>query len=192
MRVNRVATSLVFLLLIAAAPSTRPTLPRDIRDLANTSHRLLAGKATVLFFVGTECPVSNGYVPEMNRIAEAYAGQGIACYAVYAGADVTAAAAGKHAKEFAIALPAVIDPKCELADAVGATTTIEAAVVLADGSLAYRGRVDDTYVAFGRKKLVVLQHDVRDVLDDVVAGRRINPRTTTAVGCLIVRPEKKR
>ena len=33
--------------------------------------------AVVLFFLGTECPVSNGYAPEMQRLSEDYGPRGV-------------------------------------------------------------------------------------------------------------------
>ena len=42
-------------------------------------------RAVVLLFVSTDCPLSNGYVPELNRIERAYAPRGIAFYAVQGG-----------------------------------------------------------------------------------------------------------
>ncbi len=197
---------LIALLLIslAAAPTTRPTkhpttqpaVSRDLEvtDVAGHASRLLGGdaKAVVLFFVGTECPVSNGYAPEISRLAKAYGAKGVSCYVVYSGTDVDPAAAAKHAKEYKFTCPALVDSKCELANAVGAKITLEAAVVLPDGSVAYRGRIDDQYVTLGRKRFAPTTHDLQDVLDAVVAGKPVEPRFTQAVGCSIVMPEGKK
>ncbi len=185
-----------FLLLIAGGPSTQPAKLQDItvRDLANVEHHLPdpAAKATVLLFVGIECPVSNGYVPEINRLVKAYRERGIAFYAIYSGTDVTAEAAVRHQKAFELSPAGVADVDCSIANAVGATMTLEAAVVLADGSLIYLGRLDDQYASLGKKRFAAITHDLQNVLDDVLAGKVIEPRVTRAVGCAIVKLEAKK
>ncbi len=194
--VNQFGFLALILLSLAAGPATRSAglAERTVRDLANVEHRLPdpKSKATVLLFVGIECPVSNGYVPEINRLAKAYSRQSVMFVVIYSGADVTPAAAEKHVKAFAIAPPAVVDADCSIANAVGATMTLEAAVVLADGSLVYRGRIDDQYASLGKKRFAASTHDLQDVLDDVLAGKAVEPRFTRAVGCAIVKPDGKK
>ena len=192
----RFLLTLLLLGSIAAAPATKPVLPRDAEfsDLAGTLHHPLAtdGKAIVLLFVGAECPVSNGYAPEISRLSNEYSRKGVSFYVVYSGADMTREVAAKHAKEYGFTCPAVLDPQCDLATAVGATRTLEAAVVLPDGSLAYRGRIDDQYITYGKKRFAPTKHDLREVLETIVAGKPVEPRVTSAVGCMIVMPEMKK
>ncbi|CAN5372404.1 hypothetical protein BH10PLA1_BH10PLA1_14540 [soil metagenome] len=195
MNVRRFLLVLLLIGSIAAAPATRPVLPREfeVTDLADKVHRPFAGdaKAVVLLFVGVECPVSNSYAPEISRLANEFVARGIEFYVVYAGTDVTRDKAVKHAKDYVFSCPAVLDPHCDLATAVGANTTLEAAVMLPDGSLVYRGRMDDQYITFGKKRFAATQHDLRDVLEAVAAGKPIEPRVTPVVGCMIVKPETK-
>src|SRR4051812_22552861 len=42
-----------------------------------------ANRATVLVFVGTTCPISNRYAPELARLHARFAPQGIAFHLVY-------------------------------------------------------------------------------------------------------------
>jgi len=196
MRVRRVLLTFLLLGSIAATPTTRPALPRDLEftDLAGSVHRPLAAdaKAVVLLFVGRECPVSNGYAPEISRLANEFGPRGVSFYVVYAGADVNHDSAAKHAKEYAFTCPAVLDVKCALANSVGVTRTLEAAVILPDGSLAYRGRIDDQYITFGKKRFAPTKRDLREALETIVAGKRVEPRVTDVVGCMIVMPEIKK
>src|SRR2546421_284048 len=52
--------------------------------------------AIVLFFVNPECPLSNSYVPELNRIQQDYAQRGVLAYAVLADPDLSPAAAAAY------------------------------------------------------------------------------------------------
>ena len=86
-------------------------------------------KAVVLIFFGHDCPISNKYAPEIARLHKSYASRGIAFCIVYADADLKAADARKHAKEYGFPCPAILDPKMVLARKVGATVKPEAAVL---------------------------------------------------------------
>jgi hypothetical protein len=53
------------------------------------------------------------------------------------------------------------------------------------GELLYRGRIDDGYAALGKKRAVVTEHDLRDALDAIAAGKPVKKAKTKAIGCLI-------
>jgi hypothetical protein len=174
-----------------AKPTTRPTTapaPR-VTDLTGQPADVFAGaadrRATVLLFVTTECPISNGYAPEVRRICDAYSRQNIAFHLVYPDPDVTLADAQKHHKDYGHTCPAVLDPKHELVKKAGATITPEAAVFLPTGRLVYRGRINDLHLDYGKSRFAPTAHDLRDVLERVVQNQPVEPRFTTAVGCHI-------
>jgi peroxiredoxin len=144
-------------------------------------------KAIVLLFVSTDCPLSNRYVPEMNRIASEYASRGVAVYAVQGDATIADAEVRKHAKEFAYKFPYLLDPRESLADFTGATATPEAAVLSPKGDLLYLGRIDNRLQDFGQERVQVTQHDLRESLDAVLAGKPVPHPRTKALGCAITR-----
>jgi len=143
------------------------------------------GRANVLFFVRTDCPISNGYAPEITRIEKQYGAEKINFYIVYAMRDLSEPAAREHMKEYKLAGPAIIDRKHELVKAVGATVTVEAAVIGREGKLIYLGRIDDQYAGLGKPRTVVTTHELRDALDAVVEGKEPKVSRTKAVGCAI-------
>lgn len=145
-------------------------------------------QAVVLFFIAHDCPIANAYAPEMNRICAAYAPRKIAFYRVYAEQGLSAQAANKHAKDYGFRCPALLDPALAWARRIGATVTPEAAVLAPDGRLLYRGRIDDTYVDYGRRRDQPTTRDLRRALDAVLHGQPVPQRITKAVGCLIPRP----
>jgi hypothetical protein len=51
--------------------------------------------------------------------------------------------------------------------------------------LAYHGRIDDRFVSLGVERPAATQHDLRDALTAVVAGRAPAVATAPAVGCYI-------
>ena len=75
-------------------------------------------KAVLLLFIGLDCPVSNGYAPEIQRLVESYSARGVACYGVHADPEVTAELAAQHAKDYGLKFPILLDPHPDLGPAV--------------------------------------------------------------------------
>ena len=103
-----------------------------VTDVEGKVHRPLAEAgqvATVLFFVLHDCPISNGYAPEISRIAQEYAGRGVRSFVVYGEGDLAPAEAQKHAHDYAFRCAALLDPPHALARVAGATVAPEAVVI---------------------------------------------------------------
>jgi hypothetical protein len=174
----------------AAAEQGATTRPADptLTDLQGVARRPLAPeeqRAVVLIFIRTDCPISNAYAPEINRLAAHYGPEKIGFFVVYAMKDLPESDARQHAKAYGYSCPAIIDRRHELVDAVGATATPEATVIGNAGKLIYRGRIDDLFVALGRQRYQATTHELRDVLDAVLAGRPAPVAFTPPVGCAI-------
>lgn len=152
-----------------------------VRPLEPTPGR----RATVLLFVTHDCPISNQYAPEVNRIVAEYTPKGVGFFLVYVEPGLARTAARAHVKEFGYACPAVLDPRHVLVKHAGASVTPEAAVYGPNGARLYRGRIDDRYPSLGRRREQVTTRDLRAALDAVLAGKSAPAATTKAVGCFI-------
>src|SRR5262249_1797098 len=173
-----------------APPVGRPAtaLPVIASDLDGKQVQpLQAGtaKASVLFFLTPDCPVSNSYAPEINALVKENADRPLRFYAVYVDPDLTVAAARKHAAAFGYRCPVLLDPRHQLVAATGVTATPEVAVVTADGRIAYRGRIDDRYPQIGVHRQAPTRRELRLALSAVLAGRQVPTPRMTAVGCAI-------
>ncbi len=155
-------------------------------DLDNVPHHPLdpADKAaSVLFFYWQDCPVSNGYAPEINRICAGHTN--FAFYIVQVDADLTPAAAREHARKYDFRAPVLLDPHHRLVTLAKATVTPEAVVLGKHGEVLYRGRIDDQYAALGKKRAAATRHDLSDALDSITAGKPVKKPETKPIGCLI-------
>jgi len=140
---------------------------------------------TVLIFVSTDCPVSNRYAPEIARLYEQFTPQGIRFRLVYPNPLDTPAAIDTHVRAFRLPLAGERDPDHRLVKRAGATITPEAAVFDKNGRLVYIGRIDNRFVELGRERAAATEHDLRNALSALVAGKPIVPPRTQAVGCFI-------
>ena len=140
--------------------------------------------AHVVVFTALECPIANGYAPEIEAITRAYATNGVRTYLVFVDRDATAEKVKAHVQEYSLSAAALLDGEHALANALRATVTPEC-FVLTRAGVAYRGRIDDQYVALGKKRSVVTSHDLRDALDQLLATGAPAVISTTAIGCRI-------
>lgn len=162
--------------------------PLTLRDLDGREQRPLLvdnAKAHVLFFVTTDCPIANSYAPEIAALMKDFASQPVRFYAVQVDPDLTVETARKHAGDYGLTLPVILDTKHQLVAATGVTRTPEVAVIVSDGTIAYRGRIDDRYPGLGKKRQAASQHDLKDALSAILAGEAVQTPRTTAVGCSI-------
>lgn len=161
-----------------------------LNDTAGASHTQAewqSAKAVVLYFITTDCPISNSYVPEMNRIAQDYAARGVRFYGVIADTSTPLADVRKHVQEFGYTFPMLLDPKQTLIRFTKADTTPEAAVLTPGSALKYLGRIDNRVEGFGKQRPQATEHDLRDGLDAVLAGKAVARPAIAPVGCSIVR-----
>ena len=173
----------LFAVMAAINPSVRM---RDIEGRELRPLQVEKGHAEALFFVASDCPVSNYYSHEIRRICDAYAAKGLGCSLVYVDPGMSDRAAAKHAEEYGHGgYPKMVDRSHALVAATGVTITPEAVVIRDDETIADRGRIDNFYAALGRPRRVVTEHDLRDALDAVFAGRAVSKPETQAVGCYI-------
>ena len=140
---------------------------------------------TVLIFVSVECPVSNRYAPEIQRLYQQFRAQGVRFELIYPNRLDSAASIDAHVKAFGLPASARRDPDHAVVRSTGATITPEAAVLDGQNRLLYRGRIDDRFVALGRERPDATTHDLRDAIALALQGRPVAPDRTQAVGCYI-------
>jgi len=156
---------------------------RDTNAILHRQDEWARSKAVVIFFTTTDCPLSNNYVPEMNRIQKAYAGRGVAFYAVQADTTIPDAEVRRHTRDFGFSFPVLFDPEHLLVRMTGATVTPEVALLSGAGDVVYLGRIDNRNEDLGKSRTVTTEFDLRDALDAVLAGRPVARPHTTAIGC---------
>jgi peroxiredoxin len=157
----------------------------DPAGKTHTSADLHRYRATVLVFVATECPNSNTYAPVLARLYREFSDRSVQFLGVYSDPDDSAAAVQKHDADYRIPYPALLDPGHKLASETGARSTPEAVILSSAGEVLYRGRVDDRFVDFGKTRFIPAHQDLRDALEQVIAGQPVKNPVTKVLGCAI-------
>jgi len=174
--------------LVAAACATpAPTMVRDLSGRPCDPLVVAPGSVHVLVFTSHECPIANAYAPTLADLAGQWRQQPVHLFVVHVDPDLDAAAARRHATDYALPGTVLLDPAHTLARSLGITRTPEAAVLTTAG-LAYRGRIDDQWHALGARADVATRHDLADAVAAACAGRRVASPRTPVVGCLLPEP----
>jgi peroxiredoxin len=144
-------------------------------------------KAIAIVFLSFECPVSTSYAQVLADMATEFGKHGISFIGLTVNQEESRASVTKHAREWKLPFPVVLDKGYAAVDALKAEFTPE--VFLLDGNyvLRYRGRIDNSYYARLKKNPQVTQEDLRQALSEILSGRPVANQATLPIGCPIGR-----
>jgi hypothetical protein len=138
----------------------------------------------VLIYLRSDCPISNRFAPEIQRLSGEFATKGVQFWLVYPERSDTAANIANNVKEYGYQLPVLRDSDRALVQRGHATITPEAAV-FSHGELVYRGRIDDRVAAFGKVRQSPTTHELEDAVNAALLGKKPAVTEAPAVGCYI-------
>jgi peroxiredoxin len=140
------------------------TLP-DADGHDHTLASLKGSKGTVIIFIATRCPVSNGYNTRMEKLATDYAPRGVNVVGINANSTEPAAEVKAHAAEKGLTFTILKDNGSQITDRFDAQVTPEAYLLDASGKLVYHGRIDNS-----RAGDAITSNELRDAIEAVLAG----------------------
>ena len=196
--VSLLVASLVVIALAAVAGSGRtdndvpapPTIGTVIDDFKlpdadgkeHTLKSLAGAKGAVVIFIATKCPVSNAYNERMEKLAQEFKAKGVNFIGINSNNTEPAAEVKSHATEKGLTFAILKDDGNKIADRLGATRTPEAYVLDAGMKLVYHGRIDNS-----QKVEAITSEDLRDALNEMLAGKAVTKTGGAAFGCTIKR-----
>lgn len=185
-----------FSVLSAITATQAQGVPAAVSRLSPALRARLAApgvRVAVLFFATTDCPISNRYVPEIERLDHKYAGQGVRVWWVYPDPTDDPAAIARHRKDFSITGALFPDEPQTAVALAHATVTPEAAVFAVNGGQlheVYHGRVDDRYIAIGQERPQATRHELEMAIEAALNGKAAPEPGGPPVGCAIIPPQK--
>ena len=142
---------------------------------------------TVLVALHDDCVISRFYTPTLNALDSAYRHRHVGIVGFFPHRSITPTGIDLFRDEFRITFPLIPDEDQSIARRFGITVMPEAvAIDHRTGRVVYRGRIDDSYVRVGKRKLHPQSNDLEEVLKAWLAGDVPDAmRETQAVGCFI-------
>lgn len=141
-------------------------------------------RLSVVCFLGAECPMARSYAMRLSELARLYKDQGVQFIGVNSNRQDSIADIREYADSLSVEFPIVHDKGNVIADKFQAIRTPEVFVIDASGKLQYKGRIDDQY-APGIVKSTATRQDLKLAIDELLAGKPVTVRETTALGCII-------
>jgi peroxiredoxin len=163
-----------------------------LRDADGKVHRLsdsAKADATVVVFLGTECPLARLYAPRLARLVERYKSRGVQFFAINPHQSEVEADLLTFEREYKPSVRLLRDAGQIVADRCGATRTPEAVVLDRSRRIRYRGRIDDQYT-FDTHRSSPTCNDLESALNALLAGEPIKTAEVAAEGCPIDRAKR--
>lgn len=173
-----------------AAPAGGPVIGErppefELTDLDGRPHRLseYLGRPVLLTFHSVRCPISRAYTERLRTLGNDYGPpHSLKVLAINASANESDEEVRTGMKEAGLPFPVLRDRAGRMADQYGVARTPHVFLLDGRGYLRYQGRIDNSH-----QPRSVTRSDLREALDEVLAGRPVRIPETVAMGCPIVR-----
>ncbi|XZE53357.1 redoxin domain-containing protein [Planctomycetaceae bacterium SH139] len=140
----------------------------------------------VVAFLGTECPLAKLYASRLTDLQDKFADQRVAIVGVMSNRQDSIAEISAFARRYQIEFPLLKDAGNRLADAMGAERTPEVFLLDRERNVRYWGRIDDQYgIGYAREE--PQKHELREAIENLLAGQAVANPQTRSVGCIIGR-----
>src|SRR5215470_9214114 len=168
----------------AAAAVGAPAPDFTLADLSGKSHALkdYRGKTVVISFISARCPISNAYKERIRAVADEYSKRDVAFLGVNSNADESVEEMRAYAAKNNLDFTILKDKGNVVADAYAAERTPKVYVIDGEGVLRYQGRIDNS-----QNPSLVKRNDLREALNEMLAGKPVSVADTRALGCMIKR-----
>ena len=142
---------------------------------------------TVYVFLSETCPICQSITTELKQIDTRYRGEGVKLVGLFPSPKIsTEESRKKFAKKYQLSFPLLSDSSHTFTQKYQATITPEVVVVNdVSGEILYRGLVDNSFASVGKRRRVVTEHYIMNMLQHYYAGKPSTITSTQPVGCII-------
>ncbi|MCE9546606.1 MAG: redoxin domain-containing protein [Planctomycetia bacterium] len=180
--------------VVTAAPIKMPEKSSDrpqLKSIYAGTHSLTefkrpGTKALAIVFICEHCPVAQRYVPRLQEMFAQYHKQGVEFLAVFPNQGSNIVQMATFAHDMDIPFPVLEDVNHKLADLLDARVTPEVIVLDANWEKRYQGAIDNQFNKRGQLREPT-ENYLRNALDAVLAGGKVETPETHASGCPIER-----
>lgn len=184
----------LFILILSVLPALKTAYCQDLSlldsvrviDPSNktTALNLPTNKHVVLFVLGTDCPITQKYVPTIKKLKQQFGG---VTFAGIFPKQFTSGELARFIKEYELTIPCFIDPDMQIIKLLGASVTPEVFLINSNRRIVYAGAIDNWFFSLGKYRTNITKHYLRDAIAALSDGREIKLPRTEAIGCPLPR-----
>ena len=164
-----------------------------LKDFRGKQHSLKTSggeKGTIIYFMGTDCPLARLYGPRLQNISDEFSEMGISVLGINSNVQDSITELAAYARRHSVKFPILKDVGNKVADEFAAQRTPEVFLLDQDGTVRYHGRIDDQYTfgsGVGLASPTPKRRDLAEAIQEMVAGDEISVPVTAVRGCIIGR-----
>jgi hypothetical protein len=138
----------------------------------------------VIAFLDTECPISQRYMAELQKLSQTYMDKGVGFESYFPVRTATDKEIKHFLKKYQASFPGFTDKDHMMSQRFQASVMPEV-VVIKNGIVTYQGAIDNWYVALGKNRPKPTEFYLRNAIEATLNGNPVLTPRTKAVGCLI-------
>ena len=142
---------------------------------------------TIFVFLSETCPMSQSYVPVLNKIQDTYKNKGVEIVGIFPNFYVTDSIVNQFVKEFGVNFRVKRDSAFITTNSFNAHITPEIFLVNSEKRILYSGAIDNAYFRAGKRRGITSANYLIDAIDAMLINKKIETTRTEVFGCVIVK-----
>lgn len=147
-----------------------------------------ATHVTAWVTLSPHCPISNGCIPALNRLAGEYSGRGVRVVGIVPGAAATVRQKDEYVEKFHITFEVLHDERHQLCRKLRMTHTPQVVLTGRQQERVYSGRIDDRFTRVAGTSRTARDETLKNAIEHYLSGRHNSFTSTEPVGCVIESP----
>jgi len=140
---------------------------------------------TVYIFLSEDCPICRYYVHDINDLYKQFESEEIRIIGVFPNFSSKPEKIESFKTDYKLKIPTRTDYFKKISKKLGASKTPEVIILDNSNTIIYKGRIDNAYADLGKRRRVVTDHNLNDILLKLQKGLQVPYTELETVGCFI-------
>ena len=154
-----------------------------LTDLSGRKQHITVKGLSVFVMLSPECPLCKNYISVINQIQRNH--PSLHFYGIIPGNAYNAEEINEFQKSYTPQFPLLIDAEKRLTSYFNATTTPECIFIDKEGSIKYRGLIDNWAFSLGQQRKVTTEHYLAAAIQATLENQQVITNQTRPIGCKI-------
>ena len=147
----------------------------------------LRNKVCVFIFLDVECPISQYYTQNLQKLFVKYQMANIVFFTIFPTKYTHKAEIEFFNKKYELTIPSILDKFQNITKKLNATVTPEVFVLNKGGQIVYSGCIDNSFFALGKRNLTPKKLYLEQTLELLINNKVPQKSHVEAIGCEIQR-----